>query len=664
MLTKIRGKAAAIGIVLALGAGAAWGASQNQPNIVLLFTHDLHSNVLPRLVLDKSGTRTESGGFARLATLIRAERDRTPGVTLVLDGGDFSMGTLFHTLFMSESAELRLLGIMGYDATTLGNHEFDFRVGGLVKSLAAAKAKGTTLPALVASNVSFEGSNAEAEAGRKAFRDYPVRDYAIFERGGRRIGVFGIFGRDAVDDSPFAEPAAFIDPVAEARRVVDLLRTREKADLIVCLSHSGTSPDRRKSADVRLAEGVPSIDVIVSAHTHTILDEPIKVGRTVIVSGGAYGDRLGRLELAGIGEGEAGFRVVSYALLPVNSGVADDPVVAETAAGFKDLVNREFLSRFPHTFDEILAESSFDMDTVEYMEASAAESGIGNLIADAFREAVRTAEGPAYRHVHVVVEPVGVIRDTILGGPITVGAAFRVLSLGLGDDGKPGYPLLGVHLTGRELRRLLEVQASIAPMKSDAALQFSGVKFAYNPHRLPFDRVTAASILDPDGAYRPLETAKLYRVVLNSYSAGMVGYVSRASHGLLKMQPRDAEGRVMAKAEDGAVDADPALPGVQELKEWTAFVDALRAFPDTNGNGIPDIPDRYRRPEGRFAAAPSWNPAKLILGGNGLTLIVLAVFLFIVVVVFLVVRRIVRRRKARRSRHSQPPDRGTRRRDR
>jgi len=650
MLTKIRGKAAAIGIVLALGAGAAWGASQNQPNIVLLFTHDLHSNVLPRLVLDKSGTRTESGGFARLATLIRAERDRTPGVTLVLDGGDFSMGTLFHTLFMSESAELRLLGIMGYDATTLGNHEFDFRVGGLVKSLAAAKAKGTTLPALVASNVSFEGSNAEAEAGRKAFRDYPVRDYAIFERGGRRIGVFGIFGRDAVDDSPFAEPAAFIDPVAEARRVVDLLRTREKADLIVCLSHSGTSPDRRKSADVRLAEGVPSIDVIVSAHTHTILDRPLTIGRTLIVSSGYNGDRLGRLELAGTGA--TGYRPVSYDLLPVGPDIADDPAVSEAAAGFKGLIERQFLARYPKGFDEVLAESAFDMETPQAVEVSSAESGLGNLVADVFREAVRKAEGAAYRHVHVAVEPIGVIRDTVLQGRVSVDLAFRILSLGLGDDGEPGYALLGFYLTGRELRRLLEVQASIVPMKPDALLQFSGVKLTYNPRRLPFDRVTAASILDPDGAYRPLDSRKLYRIVVNSYTAAMVGYVSRASHGLLKMQPRDADGRVLAKAEDGAVDADPALPGVQDLKEWTAFVNALRAFPDTNGNGIPDIPDRYRGPEGRFAAAPSWNPAKLILGGNGLTLIVLAVFLVIVVVVFLVVRRIVRRRKARRSRPS------------
>jgi 5'-nucleotidase len=186
-------------------------------------------------------------------------------------------------------------------------------------------------------------------------------------------------------------------------------------------------------------------------------------------------------------------------------------------------------------------------------------------------------------------------------------------------------------------------------MKKDALLQFSGVKLSYNPRRLFFDRVTEASVLEEDGTYRPVDKRKLYRVVLNSYTAGMVGYVSRESYGLLKMEPRDAEGRVLAENNQGMIDADPALPGVQELKEWAALAGALKAFPDTNGNGIPDVPERYRRTEGRFAAAPSWNPAKLVLGGNGLTMIVLAVGLVVLAVVVFVVRRVVRRRRTRRT---------------
>lgn len=635
--------------VILFGLAAVWtgrAAQDALPNLVILFSHDLHSNVLARPVVAENGTRTESGGFARLATLIRQERRRAAAPPLVVDGGDYSMGTLFHTLFMTESAELRLLGLMGYDAATLGNHEFDFRLDGLARSLSAAKAKGAILPALVVSNLAVEGSGAVAEAGRAALRDYPVRDYAVFERAGRKVGVFGIFGLNAADDAPFAGPAVFLNPVEQARRVVDVLRTREKAELVVCLSHTGIKPDRSRAWDLLLAEEVPGIDVIVSGHTHTILTEPIAVGRTLIVSSGSNGDFLGRLELSG--SGEAGFKAVSYALLPVGPQVPEDPAVAEAVAGFKGLIERRFLSRYPKGFDEVLAESAFDMETPEAIEESGAESGLGDLVVDAFREAVRKAEGPAYRHVHVVVEPIGVIRDTVLRGPVTIDRAFRILSLGLGDDGEPGYPLLGFYLNGRELRRLLEVQASIVPMKSDAALQFSGVKFSYNPRRLPFDRVGKASVLEPDGSYRPIEMGKLYRIVVNAYTAGMVGYVSRESHGLLRMQPRDAEGRILTGILDSALDADPARSGVQEIKEWSALADALRAFPDANGNGVPDIPERYRRPEGRFAAAPSWNPARLLLCGNGLTYAVLGILALIVAAVILVIRRIARRRRTRR----------------
>jgi len=653
ILPRVKRPAVLMGLFLIAASALASAPVHGGPrNLVILFTHDLHSNVLPRTASGADGAKIEVGGFARLATLIRREREKAPEATLVLDAGDYSMGTLFHTLYAGESFELRLLGLMGYDAATLGNHEFDFRLGGLASSLEAARTKGLRLPALVASNIAFEGSGSVAEAGRTVFRNFPVRDYIVFERAGLKIGIFGIFGRSAADDSPFAAPAVFLDPLVEARRVVDLLRRREKVDLVVCLSHTGTEAGRKKTGDVLLAEDVPGIDVIVSGHTHTILDQPLAAGKTLIVSSGSNGSRLGRLELAGPAEG--GFRVISYDLVPVGADIEEDGVVAEAAAEFTHLVETRFLARFPGGFGEILAESSFDMETPEAVEAAAADSGLGDFITDAFREAVKKAEGPAYRHVHLVLEPVGVLRDTILRGPISVEAAFRVLSLGVGDDRLPGYALLGLYLNGKELRHLLEVQASIVPMKKDALLQFSGVRLVYNPRRLPFDRVTSASILEADGSYRPIDNRKLYRVVLNAYTAGMVGYVSRASRGLLKMLPRDADGRVMAKPEDGMIDADPLAPGIQEFKEWAALSEVLKALPDTNGNGIPDIPERYRRPEGRFASEPSWNPAKLLLGGNGLTYIVLAVVVVLVLVVLFVARRIIRRRRSRRARRSVP----------
>jgi len=96
-------------------------------------------------------------------------------------------------------------------------------------------------------------------------------------------------------------------------------------------------------------------------------------------------------------------------------------------------------------------------------------------------------------------------------------------------------------------------------------------------------------------------------------------YLRTASHGLVAVVPKDRDGRPIANIRDARVDADPAQPGIQELKEWVSLAGYLQSFPDRNGNGIPDMPDRYRDAEGRYRAVPSWNPADLIRGGGRIT---------------------------------------------
>ena len=251
--------------------------AQSAPSAVqltILFTHDLHSYFLPHAALTEAGRPVLHGGYARLARLIERQRALRGNQVLLVDAGDFSMGTLFHTTFMTEAAELRLMGEMGYDVTTFGNHDFDFHNDGLAEMLRVARSKGVRLPAIVASNVAFSGDVAES-ALKEAFRQYPVRDYIILERNGLRIGLFGLMGKDAADDAPFAKPLAFADILTSARRIVEILKNSEKADVIVCLSHSGTSAVKSHSEDERLARHVPEIDVIISGHTHTVLPQPL-----------------------------------------------------------------------------------------------------------------------------------------------------------------------------------------------------------------------------------------------------------------------------------------------------------------------------------------------------------------------------------------------------
>ncbi len=643
-------------IILLIAAGgppAAVGAGTPPAGerLVVLFTHDLHSYFLPQAVLSSGGPPVEQGGYARLMTLIREERSREGDRTLLVDAGDFSMGTLFHTAFMTEAAELRLMAAMGYDAMTLGNHDFDFHPAGLAKALRAARAAEQRLPLLVASNVLFSPDGRGDADLRGAFREYPVAPYAVVERRGIRIGLFGIIGRDAQTDTPFAKPVAFADHVETSKRMAALLREQEKVDLIVCLSHTGTSPVKKHSEDELLARAVPDIDVIISGHTHTVLPAPIVIGKTIIVAAGSYGAFLGRLTLAyakGSGATPAG-----YELIPVTAQTPDDPSLARRIAGFKRDIDHGYLAATGYRFDQIVAESGFDMETLEYAYTNPGETGIGDLITDAFRYAIRRAEGARYEHVHVTVQPLGHIRGSLLKGPISADALFRVLSLGLGSDGMPGYPLVAYYVTGRDLKDLLEVETTVAELKQDAHLQFSGVKFSYNPRRVPFDRVTAVAVQDSAGQFAALDPEKLYRVGLNYYTAQMVDYVRKASHGLLAVQPRDRTGRPVTDAKEGIViDADLLTPGIQEIKEWVALAAYLKSFPDRDGNGVPDLPARYRQPAGRFSAAPSWNPVALVGGGNAITYGAMGIGLLIVVLtaglVFLAVR-LVRRKLTDRS---------------
>ena len=106
-----------------------------------------------------------------------------------------------------------------------------------------------------------------------------------------------------------------------------------------------------------------------------------------------------------------------------------------------------------------------------------------------------------------------------------------------------GYPLVAFYISGKELKDVLEVHTTVAPLKEDAYLQVSGVKFSYNPHRIFFDRVTAVLVQEEEGEYRPLDSQKLYRVCANLYTAEMINYVVRVTHGLMNVKPKDKNGR-------------------------------------------------------------------------------------------------------------------------
>lgn len=181
------------------------------------------------------------------------------------------MGTVFQTVFESEAPTLQILGSMGYDAVTLGNHEFDYGSDGLAAALnSVAGIDG--LPELLDANLT-DISGTKDTALSAALHNYGAKEYMLIERGGVKIGIFGVTGVSAMS-SATRSTSDFEDEKVAAERCVSALKN-EGAEIIICLSHTGTSESKMFSNDEKLAEKVDGIDVIISGHTHTLLREPI-----------------------------------------------------------------------------------------------------------------------------------------------------------------------------------------------------------------------------------------------------------------------------------------------------------------------------------------------------------------------------------------------------
>ena len=192
-------------------------AKKEQQTVDVLFTHDLHSH-LDLFQAEVDGKVGEYGGVARIQTLIKEQKAKNPD-TLVVDGGDFSMGTLFQTIYGQQAPELRILGLMGYDATTLGNHEYDYRTDGLVQMLRSAIDSDEQLPAIVLCNVDWKNLNAKQKELQKAFREANIKDYIIVKKGNVKIGITGVFGIDALSCAPTCD-LKFKDPVKAVEKTV------------------------------------------------------------------------------------------------------------------------------------------------------------------------------------------------------------------------------------------------------------------------------------------------------------------------------------------------------------------------------------------------------------------------------------------------------------
>ncbi len=611
--------------------------AQSPGQVDILFLHDTHSHLNSFLTVEE-GQDVTLGGFARLKTLIDRTKEHNPD-TLVLDAGDFSMGTLIQTIFHTDAPELRMLGALGCDVSTLGNHEFDYRSSGLAGALDAAVNSKDPLPALVLCNIDWEtmeadGLTPDQQLLKDAFARYGMKDYVVIDKGGLKIAVFGVFGEDSLACAPTCV-LKFQDITQAAQATVKEIQEKESVDMILCVSHSGTDPDSSKSEDELLAKAVPEIDLIVSGHSHTSLSQPIQYDNTYIVSCGSYGRNLGALTMSRRDDGR--WNMDAYELIPVTEDLPPHEATQEKIDSLMEKVDSGYLAPFGYTRSQILALNSVSFSTSDQLYTTHTEHNLGSLLADAFAYGVEQTQGPGEPPVDVAIVPSGCVRDTFATGPITVEDVFNAYSLGIGPDGVPGYPLIEMYLTGEELKTGAEIDASISDFMPSARLYLSGFHFSYNPHRLLLNKVTDCYMTDENGSRTEIEDDRLYRVVCDLYSGQMLGAVTDISYGLLSVVPKFADGTPIENIEDAVITVNG-----KEIKAWAAVAAYLDSFEDTNGDGVSDVPMLYASSQGRKVVEDTKALGELLKNPNKYAFMILGAVLLLLVLAVLLVKAAVK----------------------
>ncbi len=591
----------------------------------ILHTNDIHSAFIGMgpaadytpFTLNDDATR---GGYARLATIIAQKRAarNDQGPVLVLDAGDFSMGTPFAAASREIGGELQMMSRMGYDATTFGNHEFDLGPEGLGKAIDVASKAGP-IPAVVSSNTNFTAADETLSDLQRLSESGVIRRYHVIERGGIRFGILGVLGKEAMIYTS-GGAVTFSDALAAASEVVTLLREKEKVDVVIALSHGGVEKDKEGNYtdgdDVRLAVAAPGIDVVIGGHSHTKLNQPIIVnGRTPVVQTGKEGRNLGELVITIDGDTLA---VESYRLFPIDDTIAGDQAVAAEIEKLKESVTAAVFASRGYSIDQPLAITPCDLPNT--FTDIVAGTPLANFCTDAFRIATKADIGFTAN---------GMMRAPLMrgkSGVLTVYDVFAVAPLGAGVvDPTAGSALVTAYFTGIELKQLLEFFLVESPAHPGEYFpRTSGMRFRYDKSRPMFDVVTAIELGDLDRGYNAIDISgaddSLYSltcplmvglilVAIPKYSKGKLSLVPKNKDGQALTSriealddPRSSTAQMMApqgQVDQGSIATRGGNNTVHEIKEWQAIMDHLRSLPVKSPGELPVIPVDERAAEVR-----------------------------------------------------------------
>ncbi|NNE52733.1 MAG: multifunctional 2',3'-cyclic-nucleotide 2'-phosphodiesterase/5'-nucleotidase/3'-nucleotidase [Sulfitobacter sp.] len=462
--------------VAALGLSA--GAAAADYNLTILHTNDFHARFEPISKYDGPCSAEDNGegkcfgGSGRLVTAINEARGRTNNAILV-DGGDQFQGTLFYTYYKGALAA-EMMNKMGYDAMTVGNHEFD---------------DGPEVLRGFMDAVGFPVLMSNADVSAEPLLSDAIQKSVVIERGGEKLGLIGLTPQDTDELASPGPNITFTDPVQAVQGEVDKL-TEMGVNKIIVLSHSGYAVDQRIAAETT------GVDVIVGGHSNTLLSNtsdraegpyPTMVGDVAIVQAYAYGKFLGELNVTfddnGVITEAKGEPLIMDAAVTEDSGTVDR--IAEAAGPLDEIRNR------------VVAETASAIDG-DRGSCRAMECAMGSLIADAMLARVKD------QGIDVAIQNGGGIRASIDAGEVTMGEVLTVLPF--------QNTLSTFQVSGATLVEALENGVSQIEEGAGRFPQVAGMTYAFDANAEPGSRISDVMV-----GGTPIDMDKVYGVVSNNY---------------------------------------------------------------------------------------------------------------------------------------------------
>lgn len=492
--------------------------------ITILQTTDLHHHANGSDHVGVDANPGAEGSYARIAAYVNYVRASSSNPVVLVDSGDWTMGTLYDLTLGKQPLALYFLDAMNYNCVTLGNHEFDYTPAGLAQMLGAAQATFSFRTPIVASNMRLNG-NADLVpfvGDKKAIQTTRVETLS----NGLKVGYIGLMGKDAAASAPGSVPVGFSDlssgNYGAVQSLVDELRNKQGCHVVIALSHTGTDATGKNGEDVELAKRVKGIDVIASGHTHNPLASAQTVvngtWNTRIIDAGAYGTNVSRIDLTYSAatkstalDASGNPAMTDASLTAIRAGLAPDPAFSFIVGSNDQQLNAGLGSLFTQVFPDYdpadlskgiyhpVGATAQDMISNE-KNPVLSPNGLGNLAADSVRtvpnlliqKALLESGGnaaalpPGYDTTFFQASVVasGVIRGNLRAGvPLSFADVYNVLPLGISPDLSQalpvGYPLVSAYLDPADFKKVcalqLVAQTNLAP--SQYYLNLSGIRY-------------------------------------------------------------------------------------------------------------------------------------------------------------------------------------------